>query len=544
MHRPTLASRGLFQTPAKPTRNRSGLLLVAGAAAVAVLARLPLARWPLSTDEGGFLAVAAQWGPGTSLYGDYWVDRPPLLIMIERLAALTGGGTSLRVIAMVGVAIAVISPALAVRHSFGDRAGTVTATAAAALLANPLAGAQQVDGELLAAPFVALGLACTLRALTGESRRATGFALLGGVAAAGAVLVKQNMLDVFVFAALLLLTSGRHRQLPVRSFMGFFALGAMLATTLVLACAAARGTPPLEVFKAMYLFRLEAAPVVASQPRAALLARLVELGTALGLHGVAALVIASAAGLLAARRGHATRAPQIAVLGTLLFGVVSIGLGGYLWLHYAVQLMVPAAVAVGLASVLRPRLAAIAVTLTVVASMATLPLAASSRPPGVAARVGHSLAAASAPGDTAIVYGRPDVLWASGLRSPYPYLWRLPALTRDPDMVELREVLESTSRPTWLIFWLRPGRFEAWSELRRVVLAHYRPVGLMGQKVAYLRRDRSRPGLRLREGARISAHSARLQVTAPVNDRASGRATELGAARRATRPGPVQAQGG
>ena len=41
---------------------------------------MPFLARPLSPDEGGFLLVASQWEPGTSLYGHYWVDRPPLLM--------------------------------------------------------------------------------------------------------------------------------------------------------------------------------------------------------------------------------------------------------------------------------------------------------------------------------------------------------------------------------------------------------------------------------------------------------------------------------
>ena len=53
--------------------------LLAGAAAVAWL---PFLGVPLSRDEAGLLMVGGQWGPGLSLYGDYWVDRPPLLVAL------------------------------------------------------------------------------------------------------------------------------------------------------------------------------------------------------------------------------------------------------------------------------------------------------------------------------------------------------------------------------------------------------------------------------------------------------------------------------
>ncbi len=41
------------------------------------------------------MLVASQWTPGSSLYGDYWVDRPPLLIDFFDVADHPGGATAL-----------------------------------------------------------------------------------------------------------------------------------------------------------------------------------------------------------------------------------------------------------------------------------------------------------------------------------------------------------------------------------------------------------------------------------------------------------------
>jgi hypothetical protein len=57
-----------------------------GAAVLAGLGWLPFVGAPASPDEGGYLLVASQWSRGTSLYGNYWVDRPPLLIGVHELA--------------------------------------------------------------------------------------------------------------------------------------------------------------------------------------------------------------------------------------------------------------------------------------------------------------------------------------------------------------------------------------------------------------------------------------------------------------------------
>ena len=85
-------------------------------AALSVLARVPSMFRPLSPDEGGFLMVAAQWATGTSLYGDYWVDRPPLLIMLFQLADQAGADRSaLRLLGDVSVGSSVLLAAALAR---------------------------------------------------------------------------------------------------------------------------------------------------------------------------------------------------------------------------------------------------------------------------------------------------------------------------------------------------------------------------------------------------------------------------------------------
>src|SRR5262245_49190866 len=63
---------------------------------VMLLIRAPFLFRPLESDEGGFLMVADQWDDGgSSLYGGQWVDRPPLLLLVFKLAALWGGSSVL-----------------------------------------------------------------------------------------------------------------------------------------------------------------------------------------------------------------------------------------------------------------------------------------------------------------------------------------------------------------------------------------------------------------------------------------------------------------
>ncbi|MCW2865819.1 MAG: hypothetical protein JWR20_7, partial [Marmoricola sp.] len=149
-----------------PRDTRRWVWLVAGLTA---LLRLPFVGAPLSPDEGGFLLVAGAWHRGTSLYGDLWVDRPPLLLAIFRVADLLGGQAhALTVLRVLGCAVAGLTVAgvgLAARQLVGTRSGPVwAASVAGVLLLTPAGGGSVVNGEPLASPLVALGLLAALHA--------------------------------------------------------------------------------------------------------------------------------------------------------------------------------------------------------------------------------------------------------------------------------------------------------------------------------------------------------------------------------------------
>jgi hypothetical protein len=144
--------------------------------------------------------VAAQWAKGTSLYGDYWVDRLPGLIMLFQLAHVAGGPIGLRLLgaACVGssvlLAAGLASAALRAdgRFARGSRVVVIGAAAtAAAFLVSPLFGATEVDGEILAVPFVLAGLTATLTAYR-STLAATRWWIAAGALAVAAAAVKQT----------------------------------------------------------------------------------------------------------------------------------------------------------------------------------------------------------------------------------------------------------------------------------------------------------------------------------------------------------------
>ncbi|MDO7866809.1 glycosyltransferase family 39 protein [Nocardioides jiangxiensis] len=464
--------------------DRRTRLLYAGAglaALSAAVARLPFVDGVASHDEAGFLVLARQWKPGSSLYGDYWVDRPPLLLLPYRLADSLAGVvfpvTALRLFACAVVIVTVLLTAATARRVAGPRAVLPAALVAAVLLANPRSGAQVVDGELLAAPLVALGVWAWTGALRAHPVRR---GLLAGAAAACAVLVKQNMIDVGVYAVVLLLLLVLRRpdlRADLRTVAGravpAAAAGASVALAVVLGYAVHAGTDLGALYDAMFPFRVEAHAAAARMSVAnGRPGELVRVAVLCGLLPVLAWVA------LVLRRRLLEPAPMALVV-VLVWDLVSVIAGGGYWTHYLVQAVVPLSVLAGVAgaaaSERRPVTRVACALAAVVLVGSVVPgLAYAVRHPihSPEMRVGRSIAAVAAPGDTVVsLYGSPEVLLGTGLESPYPYLWILPLRVKDPDLADLSAILGGDDAPTWVVVTNEPGRMDP------VLRARYRDLG-------------------------------------------------------------------
>lgn len=447
VHPRVLGRAGVLRVPAVP---------VTMAAVVAV--RMLFVANPASPDEGGFLMVASQWHVGgTSLYGNYWVDRPPLLIGIFRIADLAGGLTALRVIGALAAAATVGLLAATARRAFGGRAATVTAVVAAALLVSPLFGAQVVNGELLAAPFIALGMRLAVGAVqTDDPLAARGAALGTGAAAVLALLVKQNMADVVVFAAVCWLVAWRVRRISGRSCADLFALaavGAGVGYAVVMLWAMAHGTSPLAVYEATYPFRIKAGHILAATPGDTADIRLSRLGVGF-LLSASPLILAAFLFVLV-RRG-AKNPVMWALVAAGVYAGASILAGGSYWSHYLMQsvpvVALSAGAVAGVVSLRALRGTWVLVAAVVASAAVMLVTTLVSPPPAPGTVVGKALAASARPGDTVLsAFGDADIPLATGMSSPYPYLWSLPSRTLDPDMALLRGLLAGPDAPTWIV---------------------------------------------------------------------------------------------
>ncbi|MGI8661151.1 MAG: hypothetical protein ACR2LH_09005 [Thermoleophilaceae bacterium] len=464
--------------------------------ALALALRLPWLEAPLGVDEGGVALVAQGWlHGGDSLYGHYWLDRPPLLVALYKLA-LTLGPAGVRVLGAVAAAALVVLVALIARSVGGDRAARPAALIAGLAASSAAIQAVFTPAELLAiVPSAASVLALVIAHRRGESLAALAAA---GACAACAVLVKQSFLDALLAGgAFLAVAALRRGQSGFRARWALaYLAGAALPYAGVEVWERLAGLGDGAVSTALLGFRVEALLALQGSARP-LLERVSELALpALG-SGVALMVLWTARGLLGLREDRVLAATLGAWLAGGLAGVLA---GGSYWPHYLIQLVPVTAVATGVALAKAPRrlvqttLAALLVLAIGGAgvSMALDPersFQASERSVGVYVR-DHAER-----GDTVqVLYARANVVYFSGLRSPYPYQWSLMLRARPGSRERLQRLLTSGRRPTWLVRWQRD---EAWGldpdgAVKHVVGRRYRRVATVCGRPIYLRRDVTR----------------------------------------------------
>ncbi|WP_380167581.1 hypothetical protein [Jannaschia sp. R86511] len=446
------------------SRRRGFVAWVAVLAGLAVVARLPLLGSPPSRDEAGYLMIASQLGPGLSLYGDYWVDRPPLLLAFFAVADRLGGPEGLRALGLLVVATAVVAAAalgwLVAAGRSRPRAGLACGGTAAVFLSTPLFGTAEVNGELIAAPLVLGGAALVLAAVRAPASGPRAALLASaGAAGAAAVLVKQNQWDVVVLVVALLLVGRRsHRVHHLRPRdLGPFTGGFLLAVVAAVTWAARLGTDPRGLWDAVVVFRVQAAAVIGSSASSATSDRLVDLVVAFLLSGAPLLLLLAA---VAARRPAAEgavdlRVPLLAVLAWESFAVLG---GASYWPPYLICFTTGLVLAMAVVQTRegsRPRdrwAALLPLGWAAVAAVVALVTVVADPPARPQDAVISWLRANASPGDDAVIaYGHPDILHGAGLASPYPDLWSLPVRARDPRLQELSRLLSGPRAPDWVL---------------------------------------------------------------------------------------------
>ncbi len=467
-----------------------------------VLVRSVYVAQPLRSDEGGYLMVARQWHAGGEfVYGDYYVDRPPLLMAIFRVAALSDWDPMIRVLAIPFTLLFVVAAWHAGRLLAGLRSARWAAVVGAALMCSPALAADQADGELFAAPLVMAAFALALAAWKADSGRARlWLALAAGVFAGAAPLVKQNFLEGLVFIAVLTTVAALSlRRVGPREMtvaLGGLA-GAVVPHAVVWVWAVSRGIEPVTIWEDLVAFRGRAFDVLwSNSPQAS-----VDRGIRLLLLGVVSGVLLVVLAWFAASRPSRRRVGPAhwAITACLMFGLVSITGGGSYWPHYLVELAPVTALAAGVVAPQVTRagrwMRGAARTVVAAAALGTVLMAAlyaASPWMWFQQHAGEWLAASSAPGDTAFVaYGNASVLEAADMQSPYPYLWSLPMRTLDPDLSRLRATLAGPEAPSWIV---QLNALDSWgidsdSRLQNLVEERYRLIGEVCGHPVWLRAD-------------------------------------------------------
>ena len=445
-----------------------------------VALRAPYLNAALTRDEGGdtFIAQAFHHG-GPFAYGAYFLDRPPLLLALYRVAADLAGDSGVRMLGLLAAMVLVgLIVALATRLG-GSHAAPFAALAGAAMVSSQATGGVESSAELLAAVPSSASVLLLVAALQ-NPRGARRLLAASGAAAAAAILVKQSFGDALVAGVVGLAVVALSRPSDRRAVLGW-AAAYVAGFTAVMAglvlWAALADVTAHQLWYAMFGFRLDAASVLAHGQ----LRRALRLGGPLVHSGLAVALLITAGALLRGRCPAGTRA---ALAGWLLAGVAGVLLGGSYVPTYVIEIVPVAAVGLAVACALKPRLGALA--LGAVLGFALLPTvrAALLDHPDTYRQdvraIGHYVRDRAEAGQTVyVMFARANVLYYAGLRSPFPYHWALMMRTVAGATRQLRTLLDGPGRPSWVVDQDGPDGYslDPRGELRRVLARRYRGVG-------------------------------------------------------------------
>ncbi len=194
--------------PEPITRQRFPTGVVVVSVVISIVLRVRFLTTPLTSDEGGYLAVARAWASGKGLYTDAWVDRPQgLLVLFRAWDAVTGGSpAAIRVMAILFGCLAVIGVAYTVFALAGRRAGAFASVLVAVASANARIEGFIANGELLAGAVAAAGVAAACAYMF--RGRGRSWLLISGLLAGLAISIKQSGFDGFLAVMVCLVAGG------------------------------------------------------------------------------------------------------------------------------------------------------------------------------------------------------------------------------------------------------------------------------------------------------------------------------------------------
>jgi 4-amino-4-deoxy-L-arabinose transferase-like glycosyltransferase len=459
---------------------------------VTVLLRAPWFNAPLGRDEGGVALVARAWhGSGAFPYGSYFLDRPPLLPALYRLAG--SSETGIRLLGATAAAlVVVVSTSLAVRVA--GRAAAPWAAGISAVLASSAAlKAVFTPAELLAVVPSAASVLVLLIAIESAPVRLRTFAAAGALATV-ALLVKQSFADALV-AGGVALVAGKILGLSWRETLrrgAAYATGVAVVLAGLLVWVWADGTSLHSVWYAMFGFRLDAAGVLT---RSGITTRLGRLDSPLLTSG---LLIAAIAGAWGIARLPGRPLVRVVLAGWILAAITGIALGGSYWPHYLIALIPGVSATAAIAFTRQTRIGAIAMCAIAIPTAVHAFTSARSDSPGHSQKAALAIAryvrARAVPHQTLyVLYAKVNVLYYAGLDDPFPYNWSLMIQAVPGAEGRLRGLLASSGRPTWVVRMstTRSLGLDRSGATQRLLARHYRSVGTVCGATVFLERGAS-----------------------------------------------------
>jgi 4-amino-4-deoxy-L-arabinose transferase-like glycosyltransferase len=445
--------------------------------ALTLLLRAPWFDAALGRDEAGVALVARHWHGGASFaYGTWFLDRPPLLLTLYRLAGDSQVG--IRVLGAVAASVLVVLTTLLAVRLGGRRAAPWAAGISAVAASSFALRAVFTPAELLA--VVPSCASVLLLVIAIEKKRLWTFAAAGALAAA-ALLVKQSFGDALA-AGLVALVAGRFLGVSWRESWrraGAYGAGLAAVAAALSLWAWATNTSAHSIWYAMFGFRLDA---VSALSGSGLEGRLSKLESPFLDSGLAIAIVLAVVGIARLRDRPVVR---IALVAWLAAAVVGIVLGGSYWPHYLIAL-IPATAAGAAWTLARfPRWLAVLAVCAIAASTALSAVTDARHDPRgqsqpSAVEIGHYLRSRALPGQTAyVLYAKVNILYYAGLRDPFPYNWSLMMRAVPGAESRLRQLLASPGRPTWVVKAdrTRAFRLDRNGATGRLLTAHYRRAG-------------------------------------------------------------------
>jgi hypothetical protein len=464
-----------------------------GCLLLALALRAPYLSTSLGRDEGGVAFIARNWPSGHgSLYGAYWLDRPPLLVALYKLA-VAGGDSGVRVLGAIAALALVAAVARLGREVAGPRAGLIAGLLAALLTGSVALGGVYTPAELLAAVPSTLSVLCLV--LVHRRRRAR-WLFAAGLLAVAALLIKQSFLDAVLAGLAFVAASGAaERGARVRWPLAY-AAGAAIPLAALLGWQVVARLPDGGLVYALVGFRLDALHALAGSglPLHVRLRKLEAPAIASGLALVTGLAV------IGLRRLRGDRVLLVTFAAWLAGATVGVLGGGSYWPHYLIEL-IPVGCVAAAAGIAARRTAT---RVALVGSCAAVSLYSAAG--GIAHFARHpphrqALAVAryvrehARPGDTQyVMYAQANAAYYTGLPSPYPYAWSLMVRANPGAIPQLQRLLASPRRPTWLVEFQAPSHWglDPHGVTRRLIARGYRVAETVHGRRIYLRSDRPR----------------------------------------------------